>query len=134
MTVVDRIIRDGLNKYTSDLNPPCPFIYLMRDFYWMCWDLHVVPVSDGADTEEEEGRAHQLVSQSPHQSQMVGREGTEDGRGVRGDSVAAPVVFIPDQRVPVDQEYCAAGQECSEVLGSDVVRHLEEHKYDVCCS
>ena len=86
----------------------------------MCLDLHVVPVSDGADTEEEEGRADQLVSQSPHQSQMVCREGTEDGRGVRGDSVAAPVMLIEHDGVPVDQEDDSRAQEGPEVLAQQV--------------
>ena len=82
--------------------------------------LHVVPVSDGRDTEEEESRGHQLVSQTSHQCQMVGREGPEDGRGVRGHPVAAPVVFVEHDGVPVHQEHDGRAQEGPEVLGQQV--------------
>ena len=87
-------------------------------------DLHVVPVRDGADAEEEKARAYHLVPHPAPQGQMMTRIGSEDGRSVRSNSVAASIMLIPHQGVPVDQEHSTTGQECSQVLGSDVVRHL----------
>ena len=83
-------------------------------------DLHVVPVSDGTDTEEEESRGHQLVSQSPQESEMVTRVGSEYCRRVRGHSVAATVVLIEHDGVPVHQEHDGRAQEGPEVLGHQV--------------
>ena len=90
----------------------------------MCSHLHVVPVSDGTDAEEEESSGHQLVSQSPQQCQMVSWEGPEDGRGVRGDSVAAPVMFIEHDGVPVHQEHDSRAQEGPQVLSQQVERNF----------
>ena len=49
---------------------------------------------------------------------------SKDGSSVRCDPVASPVVLVPDQGVPVDQEHHGGGHEGPQVLGGHVVRHL----------
>ena len=87
-------------------------------------DLHVVPVSDGTDTEEEESCGHQLVSQTPQESKMVTRVGSEYCRRVRGHSVAPTVVLVEHDGVPVHEEHDGRAQECSEVLSQQVERNF----------
>ena len=74
----------------------------MRGEHHLLVQLHIAGVRDGADAEEQKSRADHLVPHPAPQCQVVAGVGPEDGRRVGGDSVAAPVVFIPDQRVPVD--------------------------------
>ena len=93
----------------------------MRGLYW---DLHVVPIGDGADAEQKERRAHQLVRQAPQEGEMVGGEGGEDGRGVRGHPVAAPVVLVEHESIPVHEEHDSRAEEGPEVLGQQVERNL----------
>ena len=54
--------------------------------------------------------------------------GGEDGGGVRGDAVAALLVLVPHQGVPVHQEHEAGGSEGSQVLAGQVVGYLNCNK------
>ena len=93
--------------------------------------LHVPPVSDGAHAEQEEGGDHHLVQDAAGQGQVRRGEGAEDARSVRRGPVAAPVVLIPNQRVPVDNKHRGGGQERAEILASEIVRHLSGQGCDI---
>ena len=86
-------------------------------------DPHVVAVGDGADAEQQQPGAEQLVAHPAPEREVRRRVGPEDGGRVRGGAVPPAVVLVPDQRVPVHQEHGGAGEEGAEVLRGQVVRH-----------
>ena len=86
--------------------------------------LHIAGVRDGADTEEEEAGSQELIKHSPRGGEMRGRIGGKDPSSLRYGPVHRPVVLVPHQRVPVDEEHHARGCQSSQVLGSQIVRDL----------
>ena len=91
-------------------------------------DLHVPPVRDGADAGEEEGGDDDLVQDAAHQTEVRPGVGGEDAGRVRRGAPGAPVVFVPDQRVPVDTEHRGRAQEGSQVLAGQIVGNFSPGK------
>ena len=86
--------------------------------------LHVAGVRDGADTEEEQEGSQELIKDSPGRGEMGRGIGGEYPGSLRYGAVDGPVVLVPHQGVPVDQEHQAGGCHGSQVLASQVVGDL----------
>ena len=91
-------------------------------------DLHVPPVSDGADTGEEEGGDDHLVEDAAQEAEVRAGVRGENASRVGGGAPGATVVFVPGESVPVHTEHCGRAQECSQVLASKVVGNLSPGK------
>ena len=63
------------------------------------YHLHVPSVSDGADTEQQQGSADHLVHHPAHVGQVGGGEGGEDTGSVRRCAVRSSVMLIPAIRI-----------------------------------
>ena len=85
---------------------------------------HVAGVRDGADADQQQQRAQELVEGAAGHGEVRAGIGREDPGCLRDGSVHGPVVLIPDQRVPVDQEDEARGGQRPRVLGGHVVGNL----------
>ena len=103
--------------------------------------LHVPGVGDGADAEEQQQRAEQLVQRPARDREVRARVGREDPRRLGDGAVHRAVVLVPganiftlvllyfpagspDQRVPVDEEDQPRAGQRAQVLRRHVVRHL----------
>ena len=86
--------------------------------------LHIAGVRDGADTQQEQESSQELIEDSPRGGEMRRRIGGEYPCRLWDGPVHRPVVLVPHQGVPVDQEHQAGGCQSSQVLGSQVVRDL----------
>ena len=82
-------------------------------------------VSDGTDADEEDGCCHELVHDAAQEGEVGGGEGGEDPGRVGQTAVLAPVVLVPDQRVPVGEEHHQGGRQGAQVLSSHVVGNLQ---------
>ena len=86
--------------------------------------LHITGVRDGADTQQEQESSQELIEDSPRGGEMRRRIGGEYPCRLWYGPVHRPVVFVPHQGVPVDQEHQAGGCQSSQVLGRQIVGDL----------